>query len=200
MSDDRDDGPLDLPDWLRPFLVVAALVAVMWVVEVVDTIPGVDLDRFAIRPRTLSGLFGIVTAPFLHAGFGHLIANTIPFLVLGSIIALGGTMRYLQVTGIIALVAGVGTWLSGGGDTIHLGASSLVFGYLTYLLGRAVFERKLVYLLGGAVVLFLYGGVLWGLLPRPGISWQGHVFGALGGLVAAYALHASRDEPDALPA
>lgn len=195
MTGDAERGEqLDLPEWARPFVVVGLVAAVMWVVELVDLVPGTDLDRWGIQPRELDGLVGVATAPFLHNGFGHLIGNTVPFLVLGGLIALGGLARYLQVTVLVAVVAGVGTWLTGPDHSVHLGASALVFGYLTYLLARAVFERKLVYLLGGAVVFMLYGSVLWGLLPRPGISWQGHVFGAVGGVVAAAALHRRREE------
>ena len=198
MSGDAPERPeVDLPAWLRPYLIVALLVAVMWAVEVADLIPGTNLDRWGIRPRTARGLAGIVTSPFLHNGFAHLIGNTIPFLVLGGFIAASGVARYFQVTLVIALIAGVGTWLIAPADTVHIGASGLVFGYLTYLLARGVFERKLTYLFVGLVVLFLYGGVLWGLVPRPGISWQGHLFGAAGGVLAARLFHGTRDErPD----
>lgn len=195
MSDEKVAKPdLDLPAWLRPYLVVALLAALMWVVEIVDLIPGTNLDRWGIRPRQLGGLVGIVTAPFLHNGLGHLIGNTLPFLVLGGLIAASGVSRYLQVTALVALVSGIGTWLTGPAHTDHIGASGVVFGYLTYLLGRALFERKLVYLGVGIIVLFFYGGILWGLFPKDGISWQGHIFGAIGGIVAARVLHATPTE------
>ncbi len=181
---------LDLPEWMRPVVVVGALAALMWLVEVIDLVPGVDLDRWGLEPREVDGLVGIVTMPFLHGGFGHLISNTIPFVIMGALIAAGGLARYFTVTAIIAVVAGVGTWLVGPDGTVHIGASALVFGYLTYLLARGIFDRKPVHLLLGLVVLFLYGGVLWGLLPRPGVSWQGHVFGAIGGVLAARVIHA----------
>lgn len=132
---------------------------------------------------------GIVTMPFLHDGFGHLISNTIPFLVLGSIVAASGLDRFFTVAAIVTVTSGVGVWLLGPDGTVHIGASALVFGFLTYLLARGFFEHRVTYLLVGVVVLFLYGGVLWGLLPRPGISWQGHLFGALGGLAAARLVH-----------
>lgn len=193
-GDDVERPELDLPDWARPFVIVGLLVAVMWMVEVVDLIPGTDLDRWGIRPRQAAGLLGIPAAPFLHGGFGHLLSNTIPFLILGGIIAVSGLVRFLQVTLVVALVSGIGTWLLGPAHTVHIGASGLVFGYLTYLLARGVFERRLTYLAVGLVVLFLYGGILWGLLPRPGISWQGHLFGAIGGVVAAQVLHATARE------
>lgn len=184
-----DDGELGLPDWLRPIVIVSLIASVMWIVELIDLIPGTNLDRWGIRPRELGGLVGIVTMPFLHGGLGHLISNTIPFVILGSLIAASGIGRYATVTVIITVVAGVGTWLLGPDHTVHIGASALVFGYLTYLLARGFYDRKPTYLLLGLVVLFLYGGVLWGILPRPGISWQGHLFGAVGGVVAARVVH-----------
>ena len=186
---------LDLPGWLRPYVVVAVLVAGMWAVEVVDLIPGTEFDRWGVRPRQAEGLVGVVASPFLHDGFGHLVSNTVPFLVLGGLIAASGVARWFRVTAVVAAVAGLGTWLVGPERTIHIGASGVVFGYLTYLLARGLFERRLAYLGVGVVVLFLYGGVLWGLLPRPGVSWQGHLFGAIGGVVAARLFHARRRGP-----
>jgi membrane associated rhomboid family serine protease len=188
---DRPGGAdeLDIPGWMRPVVVVGLFAALMWVVELVDLFPGTNFDRWGIRPRELDGLVGVVTMPLLHAGFGHLISNTIPFVVMGSLIAASGIGRYFVVTAIVTVVSGVGTWLTGPDHTIHIGASALVFGYLTYLLARGFFERRPTYLVLGLLVLFLYGGVLWGLLPRPGISWQGHLFGAIGGVVAARLVH-----------
>jgi membrane associated rhomboid family serine protease len=170
-------------------LPVLVLLAAMWVVELADLVADGRLDRFGIEPRQLSGLDGVVLAPFLHNGFGHLIANTFPFLVLGGAICLGSRQRFVQVTLVVGLVSGLGTWLIGGGGTIHIGASGLVFGYVTYLISRGVFARKVTYLLGGLLVLVVYGGVLWGLIPRPGISWQAHLFGAIGGVLAAWAIY-----------
>ncbi|MBK6855192.1 MAG: rhomboid family intramembrane serine protease [Microthrixaceae bacterium] len=184
-----DEDSLNLPEWARPILVVGMMLAVMWLVEIVDLIPRTSFDRWGIQPREVQGLVGVVTMPFLHDGFGHLISNTVPFLILGAMVAAGGVARYFVVTGIVTLVAGVGVWLLGPDDTVHIGASALVFGYLTYLLSRGFYERKVMNLVVGLVVLFLYGGVLWGVLPRPGISWQGHLFGAVGGVLAARVVH-----------
>lgn len=178
---------------------VVVMVAIMWVVEVVDTIANGRLDQQGIEPRQLSGLDGIVFAPFLHSGFGHLIANTVPFVLLGGAIALGATQRFLKVTLIVAVICGFGTWLTGPDNTIHIGASGLVFGFLTYLMARGIFARNVWYLLGGVVTFMVYGGVLWGLLPAPGISWQGHLFGAVGGVVAARVLHRRRTPATAVP-
>jgi membrane associated rhomboid family serine protease len=191
---------LDRPrgvDLIAPVIPVCALVAVMWFVEIVDTGLGGDLDANGIIPRETVGLDGILWLPFLHGGFGHLIANTLPFLLLGSAIALGSLQRFVYVSLVTMAVCGIGTWLTGPDDTVHIGASGLVFGYLTYLLSRGLFARHLGYLLGGVLVFFVYGGALWGLLPSPGVSWQGHLFGALGGILSAWLLHARREPANA---
>ena len=185
-------------DLLAPVIPVCVIVAVMWFQEIVDTALGGDLDRNGIVPREVSGLDGILWFPFLHGGFGHLIANSLPFLLLGGAIALGSLERFLWVTVITMAVCGIGTWLTGPPNTVHIGASGVVFGYLTYLLSRGLFARHLGYLLGGVLVFFLYGGELWGLLPSPGVSWQGHLFGALGGILAAWLLHSRREAGDDL--
>jgi membrane associated rhomboid family serine protease len=185
----HDIEPITREDLSQPLFRLVPLVtmlAVMWVVEIVDVPLDGDLDRFGIRPRRIDGLDGIVFGPFLHRGFGHLFANTIPFLLLGAAIAIGSVRRWAIVTGIVAAVSGLGAWLFSASGTVTVGASGLVFGYLTYLVTRGVFARKVSYLLGGLLALMLYGGILWGLVPRPGISWSGHLFGALGGILAAW--------------
>ena len=173
------------------FIVIAAMAIVMWTVEVVDIVAG-DLDSAGIQPRDADGLPGIVVSPFLHSGFGHLIGNTIPFLVLGAAIAVGGLMRTLLVTGIVAVVGGVGTWLTAPSNTVVIGASGLVFGFATYLVARGAYSRMPLHFIGGLVVLVIYGSTLLvGLVPTPGVSWQGHLFGAVGGVVAARVVHRS---------
>jgi membrane associated rhomboid family serine protease len=174
-------------------IAVALMVALMWVLEAVDTVLDGRLDQGGIEPREVDSLTGVVTAPFLHAGFAHLISNTVPFLVLGALIAFSGLVRVLKVTAIVVLVGGLGTWLVAPSSTLHLGASILVFGYAAYLIARGLFDRRLAYLAVGVAVAFVYGSALLiGLVPRPGISWQGHLFGALGGLVAARVLASPR--------
>jgi len=173
---------------------VAGMVLLMWVGETVDLVPGVDLDQYGLRPRDPDGLVGIGTSPFLHGGFGHLIANTAPFLLMGFVIALGGAMRVVLVTAIVALVGGVGTWLLAPGATLHIGASGLVFGYAGYLLSRGFFNRRVLDLAVALVVALIWGGgLLVGLLPQAGVSWQGHLFGAVGGIVAGRVLARRRE-------
>jgi membrane associated rhomboid family serine protease len=179
------------------FRLVLALAALMWVVEVLDVAAGHQLDEYGIEPRDMDGLPGIVAAPFLHAGFDHLVSNTLPFVLLGLAIALSGVARVAAVTAIVIVVGGLGTWLVAPEDTTHIGASGVVFGYATYLISRGLFNRSLSELAVGALVGLLWGGVLLGgLVPREGISWQGHLFGAIGGVVAAQLLARPRDAPN----
>jgi membrane associated rhomboid family serine protease len=185
----KEQAPRGLPGDFGWLVLVVGLVSAMWLVELLDLLPRTPFDSWGIRPRSLRGLLGIPVAPFLHSGFGHLIANTLPFLVLGAAIAIGGVRRFLLVTAIVLAVSGAGVWLFASPGTVHLGASGLVFGYLTYLLARGLFARNPMWILGGVVVLVIYGGVLWGLVPRIGVSWTGHVFGAAGGVLAAWLLH-----------
>jgi membrane associated rhomboid family serine protease len=183
----------------RAIQVVLALVALMWVLEVADVALDHRLDRYGIEPRDAEGLDGVVAAPFLHVGFGHLAANTVPFLVMGIVIAFEGLGRFVGVTAIVALVSGLGTWLVAPANTIHLGASGVVFGYATYLIARGWFNRRFGEIAIGLVLAVLWGGALLaGLEPREGISWQGHLFGAIGGVLAA-ALLARRHDPGERP-
>lgn len=173
--------------------VLGAMVLLMWMLEVVDVIAGHRLDAYGIHPRSTDGLPEVISAPFLHLGFGHLAANTIPFVVMGAVIALSGAGRVLLVTAIVGLVSGLGVWLIAPAGTVTLGASGLVFGYAAYLLARGFFNRDWVQLLVGAVVGVLFGTALLGsLVPQPGVSWQGHLFGAIGGVLAARLLSGAR--------
>ncbi len=161
----------------------------MWISEAVDAALDHRLDRYGIEPRDVDGLDGVVAAPFLHVGFGHLIANTIPFAIMGVVIALEGPLRLLAVTAIVGLISGLGTWLVAAEGSIHIGASGIVFGFATYLIARGVFNRRAAELAVGLAVAVIWGGaLLGGVEPRQGISWQGHLFGAIGGVVAARAL------------
>ncbi|MBM4357867.1 MAG: rhomboid family intramembrane serine protease [Deltaproteobacteria bacterium] len=173
---------------------VGGLIGTMWAEEIVDTVMfRGGLDRFGIHPRTQGGLVGIPLAPFLHAGFDHLLANTVPLVVLGFFIMARRKRDLAIVTLLATLVGGLGVWLVGASNSVHLGASIVVFGYLGYLLSRGYFERRFWPIVGSIVVFFLYGGALFGVLPgRPGISWEGHLFGFVGGVLAAKLLAPKR--------
>jgi membrane associated rhomboid family serine protease len=174
----------------RPWLaakVVLGFVALLYAIELVDTLLGNRLDAGGVEPREVDGLDGVLFAPVLHHGWAHPFGNTVPLLVFGFLILLAGVARWVGVTAFVWVVGGLGTWLTAPPDTIHLGASVLAFGWLVYLLTRGLFSRVAWQIALGVILLFMYGGVLYGVLPgQPGISWQGHLFGAIGGVVAAW--------------
>ena len=179
--------------WALAAAFSVGFVALLWLIELADVLLPAQLDDEGIRPRSEDGLWGILWAPLLHAGWGHLIANSLPLLVLGFLVFLSGIGRALAATAVIWVVGGLGTWLIAPEHTIHIGASVIVFGWLTYLMLRGIFARSEAQIALGAVVLILYGGALWGVLPgQPGISWQGHLFGAIGGGLAAWWLAPDR--------
>lgn len=170
-------------------LIGGALLA-MWVLELADLLLlGGALDAYGIRPRSVDGLDGIFLSPFLHGGLAHLANNSIPFLVFGLLVFLNGLRSFVVTTLLSLLVGGLGVWLVGAPDTVHIGASGVVFGYLGYLLLRGYFSRSVGAILLSLLLVVLYGGALWGLLPiQTGVSWTAHLFGFLGGALSAYLL------------
>lgn len=168
-------------------LVVGGALAIMWLVEVVDT-AALDsrLQTHGIEPRRSDGLEGILFAPLLHGGWAHIISNSVPFLVLGALVMTYGLRRWVTATAVITVGGGSLTWLMGRSG-IHIGASILVFGYFGFLLGMAWFERSLKSIGIAVVVAVLYGGLIWGVLPSgSGVSWEGHLFGVIAGIGASY--------------
>ncbi len=166
--------------------VLGFFVLAFWVTEGIDWFLGGALNQLGVMPRNTDWLWGIALAPFLHGNFAHLIGNTIPFLVLGWFILLDGTGTFFAVFFLSALTAGLGIWIFGAPGSVHIGASGVVFGFLGYLLLRGVFQRSLKSILLAVVTGVLYGGAIWGVLPGvPGVSWEGHLFGFLGGGLAA---------------
>lgn len=171
-------------------LVMGAWLALLWVLELVDQVTRNALDHFGIVARELDSLPSIYAAPFLHAGWGHLVANSLPFAVLGFVVFLGGVARWVWSTLVSVTTSGLAAWLLSPPNTITIGASGLVFGWLTYLLARGFFSRDVKQILIAVGVFALYGGVLWGVFPASAsVSWQGHLGGAVGGVLAAVWLH-----------
>lgn len=164
--------------------ILVGFVVVIWGLELVDRLVfGGSLDRFGIRPRTLDGLWGILWAPLLHGGWAHLAANSVPFVVLGWLVLLRGLSAFVLVSALVVVIGGLGVWLVGAPNTVHIGASGLIFGYIGYLLARGYFERSFSSVAISIGVAVVYGSVLFGLLPgQPGTSWEGHLFGFLGGV------------------
>ncbi len=170
---------------LAPVLVMAAG---MWLLELLDVVLRGRLDDFGIQSRTWEGLLGVPAAPFLHSGFSHLIANTVPFIVLGLLVAWRSDGRIWPVTITIAIMGGLGVWLLGPANTVTIGASGLVFGFLGYLLTLGILTRRWLDIVIAVLVLLVYGGLLWGALPfgvPAGVSWLAHLTGAAAGALAA---------------
>ncbi len=177
-------------------LLGGALLA-MWLLELADLLFfGGALDAYGIRPRSADGLDGIVLSPFLHGGLAHLANNSVPFVVFGLLVFLGGLRKFAVTTVLSALISGLGVWLVGAPNTVHIGASGVVFGYLGYLLLRGYFSRSVGAILLSLLLVVLYGGALWGLLPlQTGVSWSAHLFGFLGGTLSAYLLRRRGPKP-----
>jgi membrane associated rhomboid family serine protease len=166
--------------------IVFALVLAMWVIFFLDLILSLHLNSYGIIPRTGRGLIGIVTSPFLHATVYHLIGNTLPLLVLGVLLVSFYDQIAIQVLALIALVGGSLVWLFGRSAN-HIGASGLIYGTATFLITYGIMKKKIVSILIALVVIFLYGGTMvTGILPlNRYVSWEGHLFNALAGVLAA---------------
>ena len=190
-------------EFVRPVpaaLVMLLLLTGLWLLEVVDQLSGNALDGYGIRARELEGLPQILPAPFLHGGFDHLAGNTVPFAVLGFLVLLGGVARWLLSSLASIVSSGLFAWLLTPAGTVVLGASGVVFGWLTYLLVRGVWSRRPGQVVLALVVLVVYGGLIWGVLPgAAGISWQAHLGGAVGGVLAARWLHRRRSPASPRP-
>jgi membrane associated rhomboid family serine protease len=171
-------------------LVMVLLLAGLWVLELLDQLSGNQLDQFGIHAHEVDGMPEIFTAPFLHAGWDHLISNSLPFFVLGFLVLLSGMARWLVSSLIIIVISGMAAWFLTPPNTIILGASGLIFGWLTYLLARGIWSRRPAQVVIAVLVLLVYGGLIWGVFPgNTGISWQAHLGGAIGGVLAAWLLH-----------
>lgn len=176
------------PRPVQAAIVIGSFVAVLYLIELINlAVLHGSLDSDGVVPRSVSGLDGVIWGPLLHASWAHLISNTVPLLVFGFLAMAGGLGQWIAVTVCVWLISGLGVWLTGPSHISTIGASGIAFGWLAFLLVRGLFNRSLAQLAIAFVLLAYWGSVLWGLLPgRPDISWQAHVFGALGGILAAW--------------
>lgn len=194
------------PTYQRPPMVGTALllalgyVVTIWGVFIVNTgVFGGALNYFGIHPLDVAALWHILISPLLHANLSHLVANTVPGAVFIFLIGFSGKKAFWEVTAITLVVSGIGTWVFGGIGTNHIGASGLVYGWLAYLIVRGLFNRSFGQVIVGVVLAFAYGGLIWGVLPGvDGVSWQSHLCGALGGMLAGAII--TSDDPPALQA
>jgi membrane associated rhomboid family serine protease len=169
-------------------IVTLGFTMLLYLIELVDaSVFHQRLDQAGIQPREVDGLDGVLFAPLLHAGWAHLEANTVPVLLFGFLAMAAGLRQWIAVTATIWLLGGLGVWLTGTSGSVTIGASGLAFGWLTFLLFRGLFNRSPLQIGLAVLLLFFWGGLLWGVLPgQPGISWQGHLFGAVAGILAAW--------------
>jgi membrane associated rhomboid family serine protease len=183
-------GRFDPTSWSGALILMVFAGAILWVIQAVNAGDDYRLNRFGLRPRHVDGLWGVVTAPFLHASWGHLLSNTVPFVMIGWIVLLAGVQAWFMVTGLVIVTSGIATWLVAPNGLI-VGVSGLVFGWLGYLLARAYFSRSFKSILVAVVVLVFFGTLLAGLLPtvNSDVSWQGHVCGFAAGVLAGALLH-----------
>lgn len=179
-------------------IVIGAWTVLLWLIELVDQVTRGALEMLGIQSWNVASLPSVFVAPLIHDDWAHLAANTLPFAALGFLVLLGGWGRALWATVVIVVVSGLFAWLLSPPHTVTIGASGLVFGWLAYLLVRAVFTRNTAQIVIAVAVLVVYGSLLWGVLPtQPGVSWQAHLGGALGGALAARLLH-GRDRASTL--
>ena len=180
----------------RQFGIAGGFVILMWMVFVVNAITPLDLNRYGLVPRSVHGSVGIITAPLLHQNLAHIVSNTVPLIGLLFLLAASNAHTLSTLLAIIIL-GGVGLWLFGPSNTLNIGASGLVYGLIVFLMTDGIVEKKVIKIVVGFGVLLLYGGtLLMGVIPGPaGISWQGHLFGAIaGGLVAYYGPREKRNQ------
>lgn len=176
--------------------ILGSSVGILWVVFIFNQVfLRSRLNSLGIVPHSLIGLRGILFAPFLHGSFYHIAANTPPFLVLGWLVMLRNTNDFYFVSLISAFISGLGTWLVGSPYSVHIGASGVIFGYFGYLLFRGYFERSFAAIAISVAIAATYGSLIWGVLPtRSYISWEGHLFGFLGGIIAAKLLSPDKQQ------
>jgi len=201
MSELTTSRPQPPATWQVGAVTIAGFVVLLYLIEIWDSLHHQVLNRDGIRPLQFDGLSGILWSPLLHANWAHLFANTGPALVLGFLVTLCGFGRFVLATAIIWIGGGLGTWLIGdigipdGRTPTIIGASGLIFGWLTFLIVFGFFTRRMWQILVSVAVLLVYGGVLWGMLPGTyGVSWQGHTCGAIAGVFAAYLVSAPERE------
>jgi membrane associated rhomboid family serine protease len=181
--------------------VMIGWVALLWVLLGIDEATGESLNTLGITPRRPGELLDIIPAAFLHGGVAHLLSNTFPLLVLGFLVALGGLGRFFGIVLTVTVVSGLGVWLTAPENSVTIGASGVIFGLLAFLVITGFVNRRVWEVVLGLVILAVYGSILLGALPgNPGISWQAHAFGLVGGVLAAFLFRRERRKrPTPLP-
>lgn len=171
---------------LEKLLIPLVFPVILWVIHLVSVLFQIDLTRMGILPRNFTGLLGIVTSPMVHGDFSHLISNTIPLVVLGWIIFFFYPKVSYLAFGFIYFFTGLLVWIFAR-QVYHIGASGVVYGFVSFLFFSGIFRRDNKSIALALIITFLYGGLVWGMIPGlKGISWESHFLGAVTGLLAAY--------------
>ena len=184
-------------------ITIGALAALMIVLQTINWATDYRLATWGIDPRSWEGLLGVLFAPLLHGSWAHLWSNLVPLVIMGVLIMLSGVRQFVAVTALVWLVSGLGVWLVAPANTTTVGASGIVFGWLAFLIVRGIWTRTWQHLLLGLVLLAVYGSLFWTGIVKVAaaditgvvtVSWQAHLFGAIGGILAAF-LVARADGP-----
>jgi len=175
-------------------LLLMGITLCLWVITIIDqNTPDWNLTiNYGIKPKIATGILGIFTAPFIHINYPHLIGNTLPFMVLGGMVLFSGRRKFIFTSILSALISGIGIWIFAREGTTHTGASTLIFSYLGFIIIQAWITRSLLSATLAIVSGALYGTLLLTLLiNQEGISWHGHLFGLIGGLVSGFLILSS---------
>lgn len=174
--------------WKKAIRVALIFIALMWIMHIIQALMGVTFIGLGIYPRDVHGIIGIFTAPLIHGGFMHLFSNTIPIFILIVIMYLAYQKSATDALVLIYIFTGIGMWLFAR-SSYHIGASGVVYGLVSFLFWTGLFRKNLRSIALSLAILFLYSGYIMGIFPgKPGISWDGHLIGALAGILVAYLL------------
>lgn len=182
----QEESPNEQKPDISKFIIPLFFPVLLWIIHLVSLLLNQDLSRLGLLPRKPVGLLGIITSPLIHGDFSHLISNTIPLIILGWIIFnFYNKISYLLFF-FIYLLTGILVWIFAR-QVYHIGASGIVYGFVSFLFFSGIFRRDNKSIALALVITFLYGGLVWGILPGlEGISWESHLFGGITGLIAAY--------------
>jgi membrane associated rhomboid family serine protease len=186
------EPPFNPSSWTGALLVMAAVTALLWVIQIANAEHDYSFNRFGLKPREVDGLWGVLTQPFLHESYGQMLSATVPLMAIGWALLLSGIRVWGFVTAFVVVVGGFAAWLVGPSGTTIVGASSMVFGWLGYLIARAYFSRRFKWIVTAAALLVFFGTWLGGLVPDAGASWQAHLCGFLAGVLVGWLLHPRR--------
>ena len=170
----------------KSIVTALSIVSLLWIIFVVDLIIPVDFTNFGVIPRTIEGIKGILFSPFLHLNLSHILSNTMPLLILLTGLFLFYSNIAWRILALSIIISNSFVWILGR-NVIHVGASGVIFSLVGFFIFSAIFKKNIKALILGIFVFFMYGGIIWGVLPgQPGISWEGHLFGFLTGILLAY--------------